>query len=187
MELTNLKYKITFFSYWHIGGKDGATMKVDNAVLKDKNGLPYIGGKTLKGLIRDGACFIISNQPTLIETKDFINVVFGKPDRTYSIENNKKHLNKFTSARIHQNLTKKLKGLLFHDKTSIEITDNKQAKNHSLRTMEQVMPVELYGTIENVEKSMIEEIGLCLSAVKKLGLKRNRGLGRCKIELLTTK
>ena len=183
MERINVVYKITFYSYWHIGGKDGANMKVDSAVLKDRNGLPYIGGKTMKGLIKDGARFIENNQPGLFETENFKDTICGLPDRNYSRIKNNVPINKFTSARIEQELDKSLIGLLIHDKSSVELTDNKQAKVHSLRNMEMVIPVELFGTIENFDSS-IKDLKICLSAVKKLGLKRNRSLGRCKIEIV---
>jgi len=48
-----LNYKIKILSDWHIGsGLDSAT-DVDALVLKDDNKLPYIPGKTIKGLIKD--------------------------------------------------------------------------------------------------------------------------------------
>lgn len=44
---------IRFFSQWHCGSGTSAGADVDELVVKDKNGMPYIPGKTLKGLIRE--------------------------------------------------------------------------------------------------------------------------------------
>ncbi len=183
MELINVNYKITFFSFWHPGGKDGASMEIDNAVLKNKDGLPYIGGKTMKGLIRDAADFINKNHSSLV-TKSFITKVFAEPDKKYSMDENNVQYNKFKSAQICQKIDKKYLSSLFHKKASIEIIENKQAKNQSLRTTELVIPVTLFGTIENYDKKYLDELKLSLSAVKKLGVKRTRGMGRCKIEIV---
>ena len=44
---------IRFFSQWHCGSGTSAGADVDELVVKDKNGMPFIPGKTLKGLIRE--------------------------------------------------------------------------------------------------------------------------------------
>ena len=50
---TTIDYTICFFSPWHCGSGTSAGADVDELVVKDKNGMPYIPGKTLKGLIRE--------------------------------------------------------------------------------------------------------------------------------------
>ena len=52
--MNELTYKIEMLSDWHIGfqGLDSAT-DADAFVLKDEKQLPYIPGKTIKGLLRD--------------------------------------------------------------------------------------------------------------------------------------
>ena len=47
---TTIDYTICFFSPWHCGSGTSAGADVDELVVKDKNGMPYIPGKTLKGL-----------------------------------------------------------------------------------------------------------------------------------------
>ena len=48
-----LYYNLTFFTDWHCGSGLAAGADVDTLVVKDKNGLPFVPGKTLKGLIRE--------------------------------------------------------------------------------------------------------------------------------------
>ncbi|MEM1124287.1 MAG: RAMP superfamily CRISPR-associated protein, partial [Bacteroidota bacterium] len=48
-----LKYKIKFISDWHVGSGLDAGVEVDALVLKDEKNLPYLPGKTIKGLLKD--------------------------------------------------------------------------------------------------------------------------------------
>lgn len=41
-------------SYWHIGSGEEGGSYADALVLKNAAGLPYVPGKSLKGLYRDG-------------------------------------------------------------------------------------------------------------------------------------
>ena len=51
--MKDLNIKIEFFSPWHCGSGLSAGADADSLVIKDTNGLPYIPGKTIKGLIRE--------------------------------------------------------------------------------------------------------------------------------------
>ena len=44
--------KIDLANYWHVGSGQGAGNYVDSVCLKNSVGLPYLGGKQLKGLLR---------------------------------------------------------------------------------------------------------------------------------------
>ena len=44
---------ITFFSWWHAGSGLGRGGDADALVIRDATGLPYLPGKTVKGLLRD--------------------------------------------------------------------------------------------------------------------------------------
>lgn len=180
--MKTITYNITFYSYWHPGGKDGANMNYDNAVLKDKEGLPYIGGKTIKGLILDGARFVNKYHNKLV-SDDFISKVFGEPDSSYSQENSGIIFNKFSSVQIPDKIDNSLKSFLFDNIQNTAIINNKQPKKHSLRTTEVVIPLTLIGKIENFTEDE-QMLKYALQAVKKLGEKRTRGLGRCKITII---
>lgn len=53
--MVDIKYKITFFSNWHCGSGLAAGADVDELVIKDSNKLPYVPGRTVKGLLREAA------------------------------------------------------------------------------------------------------------------------------------
>ena len=50
--MQTLTYQIQFHSYWHCGSGLAAGAGVDALVVKDANGLPFVPGKTIKGLLR---------------------------------------------------------------------------------------------------------------------------------------
>ena len=50
-----MEYEIRFLSQWHCGSGLAAGADVDSLVVKDKNNLPYVPGKTIKGLVREAA------------------------------------------------------------------------------------------------------------------------------------
>lgn len=183
-KMETIKYKIKLYGYWHVGGKDGANPQLDNAVLKDKNNNPYIGGKTLKGLIKDAAVFISQYRPDLVSA-EFIERVFGvadgKPLKSDAIPN------KFNNATLEQTIPDNLTHLLYHHKTSTALEQNKKAKEHSLRATEVCVPLELTATIENVNTSDVKAMNYCIKGVKMLGENRFRGIGRCEFVLLEPK
>ena len=73
--MTDIKYKITFFSNWHCGSGLAAGADTDELVIKDRNGLPYVPGRTIKGLLREAA-MMLSQFISIPE--ESINRLFGK-------------------------------------------------------------------------------------------------------------
>ena len=70
--------------------------------------------------------------------------------------------------------------LLFRRVASTAINEEGTAKEHSLRKMEVVVPISLYGEISGLPDSDFRgKMVKCLKYVKALGSGRNRGLGRC--------
>ncbi|MCU0329252.1 MAG: RAMP superfamily CRISPR-associated protein, partial [Chitinophagales bacterium] len=71
-----IQYKIEFLSEWHIGSGLGAGAAADATVLLDTNKMPYIPGKTIKGLLKDTMKDIEEVQPNQISADD-IKALFG--------------------------------------------------------------------------------------------------------------
>ena len=59
------------------------------------------------------------------------------------------------------------------------VDKNGIAVDKSLRDIEVVLPISLKGTIENVDEKFAKELERSLKMIKRMGLNRNRGLGRC--------
>lgn len=179
-----MRYKVTFLDYWHLSSGLSAGAKFDSMVTKDKDNLPYIPGKTIKGLIREMA--------ELTCNKEFVTKCFGSSSDTkdyfYSEENISSKCY-FSNVEIEENTRKmiikeKLQNQLFDEIASTKIDENGIAESGSLREIEVVVPICLFGEIKNIPDDYKQEMIKALKKIKRMGLNRNRGLGRCKIEII---
>ena len=190
--MSTLHYSIKFYSYWHTDSGLSQGMEADNSVLKDKKDLPYLPGKTIKGLLRDAALTI--QKPFSVDD-EVITAIFGSLARqsnttsrsTDDIDKfSKPGTCRFNDALLNEKDAKyildgELTTLLYRRVTSTKLDENRQAEDKSLRTSEATTPLILYGSINNIpeDEEYMSFIRNCLKAVKHIGLKRSRGWGRC--------
>lgn len=181
-----INYQITFLSDWHIGSGLGAGAETDAEILKNSDGLPYIPGKTIKGLLKD-ACNDIADINEGKISKETIEQIFGNyADKSAMSEPSSAF---FGNANIHEIESKEiikndLQNFLFKNISSTAIDEKTGiASAKSLRSMEVCMPISLEGSIEIDEKHK-EVIKLASKWVRHIGVNRNRGLGRCTISII---
>ncbi|MEA3452075.1 MAG: RAMP superfamily CRISPR-associated protein [Bacteroidota bacterium] len=179
-----IKYKIELLSDWHVGSGLDSGADADAVVLKDDKNLPYIPGKTIKGLLKDSLFEICDvNQ---IEQK-LVNELLG-----YEIKDDNKKIIKtvsgnsfFSNAELKADeqeeiSTNKLSSQLYKNIASTKIKKNGVAEKNSLRTMEVCIPLTLTGNIETEIENAEEILNYAFKWTRNLGVNRNRGLGRCK-------
>ena len=58
------------------------------------------------------------------------------------------------------------------------------AETGSLREIEVVIPLTLYGSIDGIPETFKEEMRRLLKNIKRMGLNRTRGLGRCEVQVI---
>lgn len=172
-----IHYTVEFFSYWHCGSGLSAGADVDALVVKDKDGLPYIPGKTVKGLIREAVEEVAHYRKSEIDTSR----IFGFCD---DADNRRQGEAFFSNAELPENDRNKiLKGelseYLFTSLSNTSIGEDGIAKDHSLRKTEVTLPCILEGKILNVPEDCAKIITDSFGYIKRLGVDRNRGLGRC--------
>lgn len=192
MPAKNITYKIDFFTYWHTGSGLSAGTATNATVLRNKQKLPYISGKTLKGLLREAAEKIHRFDETLV-TKAFIVEVFGRRQDPDSNERwSKTSPCFFSNAELSQHLANTLakddqQPWLFDTIYSTAIEKNGIARAHSLRSMEVTVPLTLFAQIDDFPDTAgyVTQMEYCMKWVKRLGVNRNRGLGRCQWRILT--
>lgn len=182
MSTYTLTYKINFYSDWHCGSGLAAGADVDQLVIKDINGMPFVPGKTMKGLFREAADNFCQFSKECEAKK--IDECFGTEDRK-GIES--QGCLYFTNANIPEAEYNKIVGAdastyMYRRITSTKIDENGIVEEHSLRSMEVTVPCSVEGQIMNVPEEMVDFIKNSSKLIKRLGLNRNRGLGRCKIE-----
>lgn len=192
-----LKYRLIFLDYWHLGSGLSAGAKLDSTVVKESDGLPYAPAKTIKGLVREMAL-------ELDLDCGFLNRCFGftsdKEDKCYQKEpilkdkSGKQIYTKcyFANATIKESekkeiLSHKLQENLYDIIASTKIGEKNKpnetegiAVDDSLREIEVVIPLTLYGEILDIEtQDDYNKLHQALKMIKRMGLNRNRGLGRC--------
>ncbi len=175
-----IHYQIQFHTDWHCGSGLAAGADLDALVVKDKDGLPFIPGKTIKGLVREAVEDMRSIQGKDSDD-DFANG-FGyfKKEK----EDAKKGSMFFTNAELPEEernaiVANNAARFLFRSVSNTAIDENGIAKEHSLRKMQVVVPCTLEGKILHIPEGLKSEIKDALKYIKRLGQNRNRGLGRC--------
>ena len=153
-----ISYELKFFDYWHLSSGLSAGAKLDSTVVKDEHGLAYAPGKTIKGLVREMA-------------EEFGDVEYM-------------HACYFSNATLKQEqkeqiVSNKLQDNLYDIIASTKIGADGLAVDNSLREIEVVVPLSLYGEIRDIPDAFVKKIEQSLKLIKRMGLNRNRGLGRC--------
>jgi len=182
--------KIEILSYWHAGSGSGRGGDVDAIVLKDRGGLPYLPGRTIKGLLREGmqSCEDVGQ----ISAKR-TNELFGKPAKVGSNVGSIPGLLTFDDAvmskeeRLYltQEGCEQLREALFDRFASTKLDKKGMADDHSLRAIELCVPLTLTAVVTGPDDNLwLEELKNASSLVRALGSHRNRGLGRCRISFI---
>jgi len=163
-----LHYSITFFDYWHTSSGLSAGAKLDSSVIKDDNNLPYLAGKTIKGLARE------------VADKSLIDECFGVEGENMGVcYFSNAYLDKQEQEEIVGNV---LQNNLYAVIASTTIDSNGIAVDDSLREIEVVVPLTLYGTVKDIPKEHYAKMLQAIKKIKRLGLNRHRGLGRCQFK-----
>lgn len=185
--MNRLKYQIKMLSDWHIGsGLDSAT-DADALVLKDNENLPYIPGKTIKGLIKDA----LEDMVELDEASgDALIRIFGKLKMEINPGEQEQQISFpgsafFSNAKLSETDAKEIKNnnlssFLYRNIASTAIGENGIAKDKSLRVTQVTNPLVLEGSISGLNDEDHELLSQAMLLVRRLGVNRNRGLGRCK-------
>lgn len=181
--MKTIEFSIQFYGYWHIGsGLSGGT-KADNLVLKDPNNLPYIPGKTIKGLFRHAAEELAVLSGSYLDNnvvqKAFGSFGYLEDSRSKLFFSDAQLPSKQAKEIISQNLSESLYEVI----SSTKIDEFGVAEDKSLRQMEVTVPITLYGAITDFQNKYFELITKSAPMIKYLGLNRNRGLGRCEIKV----
>lgn len=168
--MKDIVYKISFHSNWHCGSGLSSGADADALVLKDKNEMPFIPGRTLKGLIRENLEFVLGVYGELKFDTCFSAVVFSDAV-----------LNQDEYDAI---VVRDLKQHLYTRISATSIDENGIAKEHSLRRIEAVLPCSLTAVVKNVSEEYVQFLKAAIGMIKRLGLGRTRGLGRCTCEIV---
>lgn len=185
----DMKYKIEIFSEWHCGSGLSAGADTDVLAIKDVDGMPYIPGKTMKGLFREAVEDLMDLRAESEGTEEVFHRAFGYFNDKGDVE---KGCVFFSNAELPEKHRRRIKEdhvqrFLYRRIASTAIGQNGVALANSLRSMETVVPCTLEGVIKDLPDEMEGLIRDAARFIKRLGRNRNRGLGRCDISIIEPK
>lgn len=193
---------VEFRDYWHIGSGRGQGKHLDAVVDKDTEGLPFVPGRMLKGLLRDAMRRLEAWGNTGVASDDAdvsTRELFGGEDAGLSTPTRHDTSPGFIfvgDARLPEDLRCWLsqtdqisqRQSLYRQIFSTAINEaTGGARENSLRGIEVVIPVTLSAHLEIQGKSpdaVITRIKRALPLIQAVGAHRSRGLGRAHLSLV---
>lgn len=189
--MIDIHIKIEFHSPWHCGSGLAAGSDIDALVITDRAGMPFVPGKTIKGLVRQAVEEYIEYSNIARDEKNGTTIaervrnMFGEESSSDAVRaSGAAH---FSDANLDNceygaiAADSALRAHLFNKVTSTAIDDNGIARGHSLRSLQTVVPCTLYADISYVDADIADIVVKSLGMIKHMGQKRHRGLGRCTI------
>lgn len=190
--MTTFTLRMTLAGYWRVATGRGDEGGADSTVLRDSSGLPCIGGRTIKGLLRHSC----QELEELGQVHDGTTArLFGRsasPEGGLGRFRSEPGLLRFSSGRFPEPWQHWARGAGEGDKSllahvlSATALDGDRARKGSLRSFEAALPAKLHATVEvDGDLSEADEASLALAArnLRALGSARTRGFGRVRCQL----
>jgi hypothetical protein len=201
------RLEIEIHSYWHAGSGRGRGAEADAVVVRTPAGLPYLPGRTLKGLVRD-ALWLAEQAGQVAEGRT--RQLFGgrrTPEETEDTKGEGRFqaepgMLRFSDARLgatdgerraweewpargkDRGIVEQLSSTI----SSTKIDEAGLAAHRTLRTMEVVAPLTLHAFVEPVDGcdpgNWQEDLRRAVPLLRGIGSKRSRGFGRCTVRLI---
>jgi len=198
--MNSMKLTVDIQSYWHAGTGQGSGHHLDALVATDRSGIPYLPGKTLRGLLRDAVwrleCW--GSLPALIPTGTTV-ILFGSTP--FSDESGAMVSRDVTvpgslyisNATLPDEVCRWLatdgaaeqRSLLFREHLSTAVEPSGVAKPHSLRGIQVTVPLMLEAEASLLRQEASDSldwqavIQQAMPLIRAVGSHRSRGFGRC--------
>ncbi len=188
------KLVFSIHGYWHAGSGSGEGANLDALVVKTQAGLPYLPGKSVKGLLREAMQTAEELGSTV--TKGTTVKLFGTTTGTSS----EAEISRFDTEPGTLFFTNAVvEGMetwagdngghlaeLFKPIASTRIGSDGLACDETLRRIEVAIPLTLVAVVETNETgpSWLKALQAAAPLVRGIGSGRNRGFGRCILEVI---
>lgn len=187
---------ISFVSDWHCGSGLGESHLADAVLNRDADGVPVIPGRAVKGALREGAWRLGALGGDYARA---LTLLFGS-DSQFADE---KHAGRLyvAPATLQEDIRAFLLSLSFEERgreisymmvrRSRTALKDGVAEQGSLRTLECGIPGAVFSsrlTFDMSEENsawILPYMAAVCAAVKSMGADRARGLGRCRLQLMT--
>ncbi|HIJ96599.1 MAG TPA: hypothetical protein HPP94_12845 [Desulfuromonadales bacterium] len=195
--MPSAKVKFTIHSYWHAGSGSGEGSNLDALVVKSPAGLPYLPGRTVKGLLRE-AVQVAEDCRQVAEgiTEKLFGTTPTNPPQTTRFGTLPGSL-AFESATLGNEMEEwageeanrlQLCGL-YAQLASTKIESTGIASDKSLRKIEVAVPLQLTATVSTSEEGdeWLQALITAAPLLRSLGAHRSRGMGRATVEVTPCK
>lgn len=189
------------------GSGEGFGAVIDNDIEYDNAGIPFISSKRIKGVLRNSLNEILE-MPIVAKAKgcsdqvdrdEILNTLFGKPG---SVETSSLNIDNFVVAKYESIKAwfgylsttyssvfsnQKILSTLTNIRRQTKVNENGIAEDHSLRTSRAVnkgLRFEADISFEDENTNNEEYLALACANLRRIGTKRNRGLGDVKCDLI---
>ena len=195
---------LRFDSDWHVGSGAGIPGSVDRQVLRDEEGFPYVPGKTLTGILRDAAEWIADVRDAEKKGNKWKNVLIGlfgeqpeshggtpggfasgaaigigSAELSWGLRNYVHGLREASGADLRAALFTVRPGVKIDRATGRALEDHLYSTER-VRGCTLYAPVKyLRGPLSKDEEKLLED---AIRVVRRLGGKRRRGGGRCRLD-----
>ena len=194
-----MRLEVDFRGYWHAGTGRGSGHHLDALVCRDACDLPYLPGKTLRGLLRDALGRLeewggaAAARPGI--TKELFGSTAWEYDEGAPVTRDATEPGKLfvSDARLPADVSAwlalednaPLRAGLFREHFSTAMTEQGIAREKSLRGLEVAVPLILNAEVRLLPgceaSGWKEALNAALPLVRAAGAHRSRGLGRCVI------
>lgn len=197
--MTPQKIRITIKSAATFGRGDGVAGLVDREIEHDKDGFPFLRGKTLKGLLAESAeniVFALKDQPDQPDWRAIKDKLFGKPGQGNE-ERGTLHIGDATlSAGLRSALQDELntkqitKEDVLYGLTGIRrqtaMNEYGAPEQATLRSMRVLLPGVILEADLEIDAPTEDQLSLLTAAcldLRRAGTGRNRGRGHILVEM----
>ena len=196
-----MSYQLTFdiSSYWHAGTGRGDGAVADAVVARTAEGLPYLPGRPVQGLLRAvlalGALAraIPSGEAERLFGSAGVAADMDADDRDRELEEARFRTEpgrvRVSSATLGTDWTAWARSgppelpLLFGRFATTALDEHGVARDQTLRVIEVTPPMELVAHLDGLDEQGARALEAVLPWIRSLGSHRNRGLGRVEVRL----
>jgi len=192
--------QVSFHEYWHLGAGRGGGPGIDATVRRTPAGLPFVPGRTLKGVLRDAADQAVSLgwiEDRVVEwfgtgldasgegdaaTRELEQARFRTQPGCLRVDSAR--MGERGQAEVWERAVVAEPGLTlaFFDELHQTAMEGGVAQRGSLRTVEVAVPMTLWARLDGPD-SVWPELRRCLPLVAGIGSGKRRGLGRVELML----
>ncbi len=172
--MINLDFELTFESDWHVssGSGDG---QADSILERGLNGIPFIGGSTLKGLFRD-ALTDLGNLPYVGEP-ELVNNILGS-----AVEESPWTFSSATAQLAQDNRPGQFSQVVAGVRVQPHTRRAEEGKFYQREMASAEIKFE-FSITGNGDQTQVEWLAAAAAYIRQLGGRRRRGAGNCQIRL----